>query len=98
MSPTLTAIIVFAAIIALMVIQTNISKLQSPLWGCIIPTIVVLGAVFAFLVFKIGITFGSVVTFLIPLIWSIEEFYRGRKRRTVETEKEIVKMKARDIS
>lgn len=98
MSPTLTAIIVFAAIEVLMVIQTNISKLQSPLWGCIIPTIVVLGAVFAFLVFKLGVTFGSVATFLVPLIWSIEELYRGRKRRTVQAEKEIEKMKARDIS
>lgn len=98
MSPISTTIIVFAAIVVLMIIQTNITKLQSPIWGGVIPTIVAVAAVVAFFVIRIEVTFGSVLTFLVPFIWSLEELYRGRKRRTAEAEKEIAKMKARDIS
>jgi hypothetical protein len=45
----------------------------------------------------VELRFGSILIFLIPFIWSLEEWYRGRKKRLVETEKEITKMKAKDI-
>ncbi|MDD3797475.1 MAG: hypothetical protein PHE06_16215 [Lachnospiraceae bacterium] len=97
MSPILIAIIVFAAIVFLMILQTNISKLQSPKWGLIIPALVLIAAVYAHFFVRVGLTIGSVLIFVIPFLWSLEELYRGRKRRIAETEKEIAKMKAKDM-
>lgn len=97
MSTTLLIIVVFAAIVLMMVVQTNLSKLKSPAWGAIIPTVVFIAAIYAHFIVKVELRFGSILIFLIPFIWSLEEWYRGRKKRLVETEKEITKMKAKDI-
>lgn len=39
----------------------------------------------------------NVVVFVVPLVWCLIECYQGRKRRAEEIEKEIKKMKAKDL-
>ena len=59
MSPTLLIIVVFAAIVLMMVAQTNLSKLKSPAWGAIIPTVVFIAAIYAHFIAKVGLRFGD---------------------------------------
>lgn len=97
MSTPLLIIVVFATIVLMMAVQTNLSKLKSPAWGAVIPAVVFIAAIYIHFIIKVELSFGSVLIFLIPFIWSLEEWYRGRKKRLTETEREITKMKAKDI-
>ena len=97
MSPVLLTIITVIAIILLMAVQAVLSKLEKSFWGVIIPLAVVVSAVYAHFIVKVELTWASVIIFVVPFVWSLEEWYRGRKKRIAEAEKEISKMKAKDI-
>lgn len=97
MSPILFAVIIFAVIVILAAVQSIISKLKSPWLGVIIPVVVLLAAVYTHFYIKVELTAGSVLVFAIPFVWTLEEWYRGRKLRNMSMEKEIAKMRAKDI-
>ena len=97
MSRVRLKILVVETIDILMGFQTIISKMQSPYWGAIIPLGVIATAVYIHFYLKVNLTWPSVMICVIPFIWSLEEWYRGRKNRIKESEKEIIKMRAKDI-
>lgn len=97
MSPTLLTIIVIILIAILMVIQSLLSKLEKPVFGAIIPFIILAVAIYSHFIATVEPTWVSVMVFVVPFVWSLEEWYKGRRKRIVEQEKEIQIMKAKDI-
>lgn len=97
MKITLLSIVAMIGLIALMMTQTKVSKLKNPLWGGIIPALMVAAAIYCHLIVRVKVTYGTVMIFVICIGWSLEQWYLGRKRRVKDAEKEIVKMKAKDI-
>lgn len=97
MTEPILYIIVFSTIVLLMIIQTFLSKLKNPVLGAIVPFFVLVVAFYTYFIAKVEFRFKNVLIFIIPLIWSFEQWYRGRKARLEEAEKEVIKMKAKDI-
>ncbi|MBU3146842.1 hypothetical protein [Clostridium sp. CF012] len=97
MSQVVITIIVIAVIVLFMVAQSVLSKLESWAWGLIIPTIIILFAVFVF--FFTGLNFGykNFLGFAIPFVWSLEGWDKGRKKLKEQKEREIEFMKAKDL-
>jgi len=59
--------------------------------------VLLIAAAVAHFYVKVGLTWVNVMVFIVPFVWSMEERHKGRKKRIVEAEKEIAKMKAKDI-
>lgn len=95
--PIYLIIIIIIAVFALMGMQTVLTKQKSPLWGIIIPVIIVASGIYFYFFKNIELNYKNIMVFALPLVWSLIECYQGRKRRNKEAEKEIAKMKAKDI-
>lgn len=95
--PKYLIIIIIISIFALMGVQTILTKCKNPLLGAIIPILIVVLAIYFHFFRNIGLSYTNIVVFVIPFVWSLIECYQGRKRRIKEFEKEITKMKAKDI-
>lgn len=95
--PTYLIIISIIAIFVLMGVQTILTKRKNSLWGAIIPTIIVTLGIYFHFFRSIELNYKNIMVFVFPLAWSLIECYQGRKRRIEESEKEIAKMKAKDI-
>lgn len=94
---TYLIIVIIAAVFALMGVQTILTKRKSPFLGFIIPVLIVLTGIYFYFFKNIEVNYKNVVVFVVPLVWCLIECYQGRKRRAEEIEKEIKKMKAKDL-
>lgn len=70
---------VLAGLVVLLVAQPILSKLKSPLWGAIIPALILGMGIFVFAVAKVPVTLGSVVVVVVPLLWTLLDWRRGRQ-------------------
>lgn len=95
--PTYLIIVIIAVVFALMGVQTILTKRKSPFWGLIIPVLIVATGIYFYFFRNIEVNYKNVAVFAVPLVWCLIECYQGRKRRTQEIEKEIQKMKAKDL-
>lgn len=62
----------------LLLIQPPLSWLKSPLWGTIVPLVIVAAGVYAFGVAKLPLTFSGVIV-LVLLLWTLLDWRRGRQ-------------------
>ena len=62
----------------LLLIQPPLSRLKSPLWGAIVPLVIVAAGVYAFGVAKLPLTFSGVIV-LVLLLWTLLDWRRGRQ-------------------
>lgn len=62
----------------LLLIQPPLSWLKSPLWGAIVPLVIVAAGVYAFGVAKLPLTFSGVIV-LVLLLWTLLDWRRGRQ-------------------
>lgn len=76
---TLGIIRVLAGLIVLLLIQPPLSRLKSPIWGGIIPLVILAAGVYAFGVAKMPLTLSSGVIVLVPLLWTLLDWRRGRQ-------------------
>ena len=76
---TLGIIRILAGLIVLLLIQPYLSRLKSPVWGAIVPLVILGAGVYAFGVAKIPLTFSSGVIVLVPLLWTLLDWRRGRQ-------------------
>lgn len=91
-------VIVIVAVFVLMGLQTILTRRKSPLLGIIIPALIVVTGIYFYLFRNIELNYKNIMVFAVPFVWCLIECYQGRKRRIQETEKEIQKMKAKDIN
>lgn len=70
---------VLAGLIVLLVAQPVLSKLKSPFWGAIIPALILGIGIFVFAVAKVPVTVSSVVVVVVPLLWTLLDWRRGRQ-------------------
>lgn len=70
---------ILAGLVVLLVAQPMLSKLKSPLWGAIIPLFILCVGIYAFVVAKISVTLGGVVVVVVPLLWTLWDWRRGRQ-------------------
>lgn len=96
--PTYLIIVIIIAVFALMGVQTILTKRKSPFWGIIIPILIIVVGIYFYFFRNLEVSYKNVMVFVIPFIWCLIECYQGRKRRIQEAEKEIKKMKAKDIN
>lgn len=96
--PIYLIIVIIVAVFALMGVQTILTKRKSPLWGIIIPILIIATGIYFYFFRNIEVNYNNVMVFAVPLVWCLIECYQGRKRRIQESEKEIAKMKAKDIN
>ena len=96
--PIYLIIVIIVAVFALMGLQTILTKRKSPLWGIIIPILIIATGIYFYFFRNIEVNYNNVMVFAVPLVWCSIECYQGRKRRIQESEKEIAKMKAKDIN
>jgi uncharacterized membrane protein (GlpM family) len=85
MPPVLLIILVIIGIILLMAVQTVISKLKSPYIGGIIPLLILISAVCFYSNVNVDVSLSSLKFFVLPFFWSVEQWYKGRKKRTKRT-------------
>lgn len=76
---TLGIIRILAGLIVLLLIQPPLSRLKSPLWGAIVPLVIVAAGVYAFGVAKLPLTLSSGVIVLVLLLWTLLDWRRGRQ-------------------
>ena len=74
---TLGIIRILAGLIVLLLIQPPLSRLKSPLWGAIVPLVIVAAGVYAFGVAKLPLTFSGVIV-LVLLLWTLLDWHRDR--------------------
>ncbi len=75
---TLGIIRILAGLIVLLLIQPPLSRLKSPLWGAIVPLVIVAAGVYAFGVAKLPLTFSGVIV-LVLLLWTLLDWRRVRQ-------------------
>ena len=75
---TLGIIRFLAGLIVLLLIQPPLSRLKSPLWGAIVPLVIVAAGVYAFGVAKLPLTFSGVIV-LVLLLWTLLDWRRVRQ-------------------
>ena len=95
--PIYLIIIIIIAVFILMGVQTILTRLKSPLWGAILPAGLVLAGIYSHFFTGLEFNYTNVTVFVVPLAWCLIECYRGRKRRRADAEKELSKMKVKDI-
>lgn len=76
---TLGIIRILAGLIVLLLIQPYLSRLKSPVWGCIIPVVILAVSVYAVVVLQTPVTTSSVVLVVVLLLWTLLDWYRGRQ-------------------
>ncbi|MCI5502448.1 MAG: hypothetical protein MR409_11155 [Lachnospiraceae bacterium] len=73
-------------------------KLQNPLWGGIIPMLILIGTIYIFTSGKIPFTPRNLFPFAIAIIAFIGDWCTGREKYMKLQQAEIDKMKAKDIA
>ena len=76
---TLGIIRILAGLVVLLFIQPPLSRLKSPVWGAIVPLVIVGAGAYAFGVAKVPLNFSSGVIVLVPLLWTLLDWRRGRQ-------------------
>ena len=73
------------------------TKLKSPLWGGIIPLLLLIGSIYVFASGKLPLETKNIFPFVVINTLFLGDWGTGRDKYKIMQQKEINKMKARDI-
>jgi hypothetical protein len=91
-------VISFCIAAILMVVEYFLSaKLKSPLWGGIIPLILIVSTIYIFTSRLIHLNTNSLFPFILLISFALGDWITGREKYKKNQQKELDKMKARDI-
>lgn len=95
MKEILTVVMAFSIVIAMMLLQILLSNARAFWLGWLIPGALLGTALYLYLRVQVPVSLGGMLLFTVPFLWCLEEWYRNRKRRLVEAEREINKRKSK---
>jgi ATP/ADP translocase len=90
-------VITIIVTVLFVVAQSVVSKFESWAWGLIIPTIIILFAVFVFFFTELNFGYKNFLVFAVPFGWSLDIWDKGRKKLKEQKERELEFMKAKDL-